>query len=184
MKPRSILRTLFAGCAVLMGTACADAEPMAPVEIAPAFDASGVDVASIARFNTQPNVLVGMAWKWIGPAGGSLRLLDFELVVPPGAVATDTRFTIRLPVDPKAVDHAFAEFGPHGTTFATPVIVRTPLRGTSAEGSTPRVLWWSGSEWVPFETVVTADGRIETKTTHFSTYGTEEPSRGITVAGG
>lgn len=184
MKPRSILRSLFAACAVLIGTACADAEPMAPVEIAPAFDANGVDVTSIARFNTQPNVLVGMAWKWIGPAGGSLRLLDFEVVVPPGAVATDTRFTIRLPVDPKTVDHAFAEFGPHGTTFATPVIVRTPLHGTSAEGSTPRVLWWSGSEWVPFETAVTEDGRIETQTTHFSTYGTEEPERGITVAGG
>ena len=184
MKPRSILRSLFAACAVLIGTACADAEPMAPADIAPAFDGSGIDVAPIARFNTQPNVLVGMAWKWIGPEGGSLRLLDFEVVVPQGAVATSTRFTIRLPVDPKAVDHAFAEFGPHGTTFAKPVVVRTPLEGTTAEGTTPRVLWWNGSEWMPFETVVTADGRIETLTTHFSTYGTEDSSRGITVAGG
>jgi hypothetical protein len=99
-------------------------------------------------------------------------------------VSKATRFSIRLPVDPHQASHAFAEFGPHNTAFALPVTVRTPLRGTTAEGSLARVLWWDGSGWVGLPTLVTVDGRLETQTTHFSTYGTEETQRGITVAGG
>jgi hypothetical protein len=65
-----------------------------------------------------------------------------------------------------------------------PVTVRLPLKGTTAEGSSARVLWWSGTEWVAYPTVTTADGRIETQTSHFSEYGTEEPSKGIILVGG
>ena len=185
MKRTSMPRIVLAMCIIVLGTACADAEPMAPDIGTPAFNTTGMEIGSIARFNTgAPGLLVGMAWTWIGPEGGSLRLLDFEIVVPPGAVTKATRFSIRLPVNPGEADHAFAHFGPHNVTFHVPVTIRTPLRGTSAEGSMAHILWWDGTAWIPFPTTFTSDGRIETQTTHFSTYGTEETLRGITVAGG
>lgn len=144
------------------------------------------DVSAIARYrNGAPAVRFAWTKAWIGPAGGSVRLLDFEIVVPPGAVTKSTLFEIRLPMDQTASERAMAEFRPHNVTFAVPVTIRLPLRGTTADGMTyPEVLWWNGGEWVPFRTTTTTDGRIETTTTHFSTYGTEDPSRGITPVGG
>ena len=70
--------------------------------------------------------------------------------------------------------------------MSVPVTIRLPLRGTTSEGATGvRVLWWNGTSWTPYETVVTADGRIETKTSHFSEYGTEDAGyKGIILVGG
>ena len=149
--------------------------------------AAGGDLSKIARYvDGRPEVLFGLAKTHIGPAGGTIRLLDFEVVVPPGAVSKMTTFTIKLPADPTGAQYAWAEFGPHGVTFATPVTLRLPYKGTSSEGIEPtRVMWFNGTDWVPFATTVTADGRIQAQTNHFSDYGTEEkePSRGITLAG-
>ena len=143
------------------------------------------DVSAIARYQSgAPAVQFAWVKAWIGPKGGSAQLLDFEIVVPPGAVTKSTLFEIRLPMDRTGAERAMAEFRPHNVTFAVPVTIRLPYRGTTAESSTSRVLWWSGTQWEPFSTTVREDGRIETTTTHFSTYGTEEPSRGITPAGG
>jgi hypothetical protein len=184
MKPQHFRRSLTLVIAGLLAAACAGHDAPTGVD-APQFSASGSpDAARIARYASgAPQITIAWAMAWIGPAGGTLRLLDFEIVVPPGAVATQTRFSIRLPVDPHERDHAMAEFLPHNVTFAQPVTLRLPYEGTTAENTPARVLWWSGADWVPFESEV-VDGRLQTSTTHFSTYGTEETSRGITPLGG
>jgi hypothetical protein len=183
MRPRYPVRRMMLAL-VLAGAACAGQD--SPTEVsAPQFSSgSGPDVSRIATYSGgAPQVTVAWAMKWIGPAGGTLRLLDFEVVVPPGAVSSTTRFSIRLPVDPQTSGHALAEFQPHNVTFAVPVTLRLPYAGTTAENTDARVLWWSGAAWVPFATEV-VDGRLQTTTTHFSTYGTEDPGRGITPLGG
>lgn len=150
--------------------------------------AEGGDLTELARYsNGLPPILFGYALRLIGPAGGTVSLVGFEVTVPPGAVSKPTLFTIKLPADPTRSEYVWAEFGPHGITFSLPVTIKLPYRGTTSEGSTSpvHVMWNNNGVWVPFETSVTADGRIQTKTTHFSEYGTEEtqPSRGITLAG-
>lgn len=135
------------------------------------------DPAALARFqNGPPSITIGWAKKTIGPEGGSLRLLDFEIVVPPGAVDRDTRFQIRLPVDPHAREYVMAELRPHGREFAVPVRIRFPLQGTTIEGSDDAgVVWWDGGEWVEVPTGTIEDGaRLEATTGHFSTFGTSD----------
>ncbi|HUH13943.1 MAG TPA: hypothetical protein VMK65_12590, partial [Longimicrobiales bacterium] len=130
----------------------------------------------IARYvGGAPAITIGYAKKTIGPAGGSLRLLDFEIVVPPNAVSKSTEFMIRLPVDPHERELVMAEFGPHGASFAVPVTLRFPLAGTTLEGDgAAAVVWWDGEVWRRLESRTTADGRIEADTDHFSTYGTSD----------
>jgi hypothetical protein len=123
-----------------------------------------------------------MGHQKIGPAGGSLRVGDFEIVVPAGAVDREIMFRIRRPVDPRAAERAYAEFSPH-MTFAKPVTIRLPRASTDAEGA-PEAVWWSGTSWVPLETRQTEDGRIETVVDHFSYYGTARRAKGLTTLGG
>jgi hypothetical protein len=171
----------------LILAACSD-EPVSLGTDRPQFTTQSEDVTQIARYvSGAPTVMFGFALKTIGPEGGSIRLLDFEVVVPPGAVSKATRFSIRLPYDQEAADRAMAEFGPHGVKFLTPVTLKLPYRGTTSDGSdNVHVLWYDGTQWVPFATTLTADGRIQTQTNHFSDYGTEETTveRGLTQAGG
>lgn len=182
---RTFVRRLSAAVCVLLLASCADTS--APTAVEPQFGvtSSSPDVSAIARYQDgAPAVQFAWTKTWIGPAGGSARLLDFEIIVPPGAVSKVTLFEIRLPMDRSGAERAMAEFRPHNVTFAQPITIRLPYRGTTAEGSTTKVLWWDGVQWVPFTTTQTLDGRIETQTLHFSTYGTEEPQRGITPVGG
>ena len=118
----------------------------------------------------------------IGPEGGSLRLGDFEIIVPAGAVSTPTRFSIALPAGGKAADHALAEFLPHNRTFALPLTIRLPRATTESAPGVP-VTWWQKSTktWIDQQTVEVGDGRIETSVDHFSYYATR---RGVTIAGG
>jgi hypothetical protein len=168
---------------VVVVTACADGGPTVP---APQFSETAeaaVDVSRVALYRTGSPPYGTSATAWIGPQGGTLRLLDIEVVVPPGAVTGATKFRIKLPADPKKAEHALAEFQPHNVTFVKPVTLRMPYRGTSAEGLTPSVIWWNGSSWIRYPTKLLPDGRLETTTSHFSYYGTErEP--GITPVGG
>lgn len=138
---------------------------------------ANADPAGLARFRDgAPSITIGWAKKTIGPEGGSLRLLDFEIVVPPGAVDRDTRFQIRLPVDPHEREYVMAEFGPHGRDFAVPVQIRFPFQGTTIEGSDEAgVVWWNGDGWVRLSTgVIESGARLEASTDHFSTYGTSD----------
>jgi hypothetical protein len=145
------------------------------------------DLNVVARFKPGklPAHVFGSASAWIGPAGGSLKLLDFELVVPAGAVSDYTFFSIKLPLALTTLNRAYAEFGPHHVKFAEPVLLRMPYRGTSADGKSPSIVWWSGTRWVRYQTTLLSDGRIQTATDHFSEFGTEEnPDRGVTPVGG
>ncbi len=165
--------------------ACGDA-PVAPVMPPQYSAAQSNDLSKVARYrNGPPQITIGFAMKAIGPAGGTISLAGFEVVVPPGAVSKWTNFTIRLPVDPRTSDHVWASFGPHGMVFAAPVTLKVPLRGTTADkDKNAHVMWFDGSQWLPLESKATGDGRLQTRTTHFSDYGTEETARGLTPVGG
>jgi hypothetical protein len=118
----------------------------------------------------------------IGSGGGSLRLGDYEVVVPAGAVSEPTRFSIITFPETSARKHAIASFLPH-RSFDQAVTVRLPLSTTESAGSPdPSVIWWDGESWVPLVSAITADGRVETHTTHFSLYATCRS--GFTLAGG
>ena len=175
-----LLLRLIAVPLLFVSASCGD---NAPVELAaaPQHSVTPAKLDQLARYQDGPlQITIGLALKTIGEQGGTISLAGFEVVVPPGAVTKPTRFSIRLPIDPQNSEFVRAQFGPH-MTFAVPVTLRLPLNGTTAEGDTSaRVLWWNGLDWVPFPTQPTADGRIETKTSHFSEYGTEGPvARGI-----
>lgn len=170
---------------VLAASSCAQDAPVEP-SARPQFSVEAGKLDQLARYQNGPlQITIGLALKTIGPQGGTIALAGFEVVVPPGAVDKATRFSIRLPIDPHASEFVRAEFGPH-QQFAVPVTIRLPLKGTTSEEYTgARVLWWSGTQWVPFETTLTEDGRIEAKTSHFSEYGTEAPSsKGLILVGG
>ena len=85
-----------------------------------------------------------------------------------------------MPVEPQSPEYVRAHFGP-SREFLVPVTIRLPFKGTTAEADgAPRILWWNETEWVPFETRLTEDGRVETQTSHFSEYGLEQlVSKGI-----
>lgn len=140
------------------------------------------DLRFIAKFRTRPappDPLLDHAM--IGPEGGSLRVGDFEIIVPAGAVDRPKNFSIRVPTDPRLAIKAYAEFGPH-MHFNKPVTIRLPAASTEVVGQ-PYVLWWAGSFWWPLSTTATSDGRIEAKVDHFSIYGTSAFSKGITPLG-
>lgn len=178
---------------VVFAGACGEVEsPVAPdaPEVRASAANSGPAVKYLARYRSgPPSITIGLAARTIGPEGGSIELLGFEVVVPAGAVDRPTHFTIRLPVDsPTTSEYVMAEFGPHGIQFAVPVTLRLPWQGTTAEGTgrVPSVLWWNGAAWERMPTSETRDGRVEAPTTHFSTYGTEATSAdgGYIIAGG
>lgn len=170
---------------VLAASSCAQDAPVEP-SARPQFSLEAAKLDRLARYQTGPlQITIGLALKTIGPEGGTISLAGFEVIVPPGAVSKATRFSIRLPVDPNDSEFVRAQFGPH-QEFAVPVTIRLPLKGTTSEDYTgARVLWWSGTDWIPFETTPTADGRIEAKTWHFSEYGTEDAGyKGLILVGG
>lgn len=141
------------------------------------------DLRFVATFKTKPappDPLHDHAM--IGPAGGSLRVGDFEIVVPPGAVERPTNFRIKIPVDPQEQMRAFAEFGPH-IIFRRPVTLRLPGASTTVTGE-PYAMWWTGFFWLPLPTISNPDGRIETRVWHFSTYGTSSSAKGPILLGG
>lgn len=169
-----------------IGAGCSDDVATAPTD-KPQFTSNDEKLQRLARYHAGPmQITIAFAAKTIGPAGGSISILGFEAVVPPGAVSKNTRFTIRLPIDPNDSEFVRAEFGPHGQTFDVPITLRLPLKGTTSDWNTgARVMWWNGTSWIPFETVPTNDGRIEARTNHFSEYGTEgDTQKGIILGGG
>jgi hypothetical protein len=193
----SLRRLLLAvpAAALTLTVGCADgggsADTLLAPDPGPAFSESGTkaDVAALARFNQQRKITIAWARKWIGPEGGRLEFLGFAIDVPAGAVDRVTQFSIRLPVNPHGSERVVAEFGPHGATFAVPVTIEFPYRGTSIDGSaSARVVWWNDA-WVDMGGTLTEDGaRLRTTTDHFSTYGTTDDDAarggGIVASGG
>ncbi|HEX7243216.1 MAG TPA: hypothetical protein VF263_23225 [Longimicrobiaceae bacterium] len=191
---RSLVPALSA-LALLVAPACADRTAPTPVEpraadVAPvrSVSESGADLDQLATFRARRSVTIAWAKKWIGPEGGRLDFQGFAIVVPAGAVDRVTMFTINLPVDPKASERVVAEFGPHNRQFAKPLTIELPYTGTSAETGSATIVWWNEG-WTDMGASLTADGsRLETQTTHFSTYGTTTTlsTRGnvVTTSGG
>jgi hypothetical protein len=166
-------------------TACSDV-PVAPQSV-PRFSATtDGKVTKLAKYEKSRRPIQTFAMQTIGPAGGTVSLGSFEIVVPAGALSQPTSLTIALPSDAKLAGYVVAEFGPHGIKFDLPVTIKLPFAGTTADSNLKmHVLWYDGSQWTPLPSSVTTDGRIQADTDHFSEYGTEEdPSRGITLAGG
>jgi hypothetical protein len=175
-----------AGLVVLGAASCSDGPVSSRSGLdRPQLSSQGGDLTKLAKYiDGRPKIMLGISAATIGPAGGRLKLQDFEVIVPAGAVSTPTRFTIRMPADPTGSEYVYAEFSPHGYTFGAPLTLILPYKGTTSEGSTVHVMWNDAGTWVPFETSLTADGRIQTKTNHFSEYGTEDGfSKGITLNG-
>lgn len=187
--------TLTAGCTDA-GTPV-DARPVLPAATTalkiPAPQAEGPATLSsvnsldiIARFRVKPQFTIAWAKAWIGPAGGRVNFQGFTIAVPPGAVDKVTLFTIRLPVDPNGSERVVAEFGPHNVTFARPITIGFPYRGTSIEGdaANARVVWWNDG-WVDMGGIVSADGsQIFTQTPHFSEYATTAYKGGSMLTSG
>jgi hypothetical protein len=151
-----------------------------------AFAAPDDAVAQLALFKVKPQITIAWAKAWIGPAGGRVDFVGFTVIVPAGAVDKVTMFTIKLPVDPQGSEHVVAEFGPHNTTFAKPLTLGFPYRGTTVEGdASATVVWWDNG-WVNMGGTVSADGsQIFTTTTHFSEFGTASfRGTGLTASGG
>ena len=179
MKRSTHVAVLVAALAV---AACSDGPVTPRASTQPQFSSAEHEL-KVARFRSgRPDVPSRLAVKNIGPNGGSLTLSGFEVVVPAGAVSRPTLFSIRLPES----DYVYAEFGPHGAQFSVPVTVILPVKGTTSEGAGhARVLWNNGTLWIPLQSSMTFDGRVQAATNHFSEYGTEQVGvgKGITPVG-
>ena len=179
--------SLTAGCSDGNTPVSPRAEPPAAAIAPGELRASASAIAQLARFRQKPQLVSGWAKAWIGPAGGRVDFVGFTLIVPPGAVSRVTMFSIKLPLDPDGSEHVVAEFGPHNTTFARPLIIGFPFRGTSVESDpAASVVWWNGSNWQNMGGAISANGsQIFTQTPHFSEYGTAAyRGGGITASGG
>jgi hypothetical protein len=144
-------------------------------------DDDAVPDESQVAFITRANRGADVANETIGPAGGRVRLDDFEIVVPRGAVDRPTVFSIRLKEVGRGERRpAMAEFGPHNQLFNVPVTIILPWSNTDAANARVHVIWWDKKTWVPMPSTFTNDGRVSTQTIHFSMYAT----CGLTVAGG
>lgn len=170
----------------LAGVSCADNTTDPHESAGPQFSrnaahgpASQLDFTVVARF-TRAQVGAEVHHARIGPEGGSLRVGDFEVVVPVGAVDRATVFEIKIPAQPREGDPVYAEFSPH-QQFNVPVTIRLPHDGTDAS-DTPVIGWWSGEKWVALPTSATEDRRLETQVGHFSYYATCR--KGVIVGGG
>lgn len=105
--------------------------------------------------------------------GGHLQLYDVTLDVPPGAVDSDTLFSIGIP----DISVFYNEFGTSGLVFNVPVTVTMSFRDADLSGvdvSTIRIAYFN-EESGTFEDVdcrVDYENRIVTaKLYHFSAYG-------------
>src|SRR5688500_11788550 len=111
--------------ALVLAASCSDQTSRQEAPLAPQFSQStyGKDkqkelepanVSYLAEYTTDfERPVPGHAHKLIGPEGGSLRVGEYEIVVPPGAVSRPRQFYIALPSDPGYSERAYAHFGPH-----------------------------------------------------------------------
>jgi hypothetical protein len=121
----------------LLVAACSDVAvaPKATRQFSTVSDARG----KVARWkNGPPQTDSYFASATIGPWGGRLSLAGFEVIVPPGAVGSNTNFTITLPAEAWSAGYVWASFGPHGMQFKLPVIIRAPVLGNRCRGTAGR----------------------------------------------
>lgn len=124
----------------------------------------------------------------IGFDGGSLANdAGVTLDLPRGAIDSDTEVTVSAAPPPAELQDAGAlspvySFGPDGTVFAKPVIVRLPL----PQGVTQASIYWSQADGGPgFDNIggTIVNGGIEAEIVHFSEAYVGPPANTRTVSG-
>lgn len=179
-------RIMWVGLVVLGGlvAGCGDAEPVGPAIAGGASATSQAALGQLAQYRAgSPGVTIGFAKKWIGPEGGVLRLGDFEVVVPAGALEQTVGVSLRLDVSGASRSYVRAELGPASLRFLAPVTLITPYLGTTAEGASGVAGRWNGQKWVELPSESTADGRLSAPLEEGGDVGTMTSS-GYIIAGG
>jgi hypothetical protein len=123
LRSRTTVALTIGAAAVATLAACTDG-PSAPRQAPSAAPRLGIAAAPVDSVTT---AVQGLLWskpvkedtasKVIGPKGGSLSVGNLKLVVPKGAVTTNTTFSVTR-IGGRIVAY---EFQPHGTTFQVPV---------------------------------------------------------------
>jgi hypothetical protein len=92
-----------------------------------------------------------------------------SLTIPAGALATDTEITLAVEAA-SGTETSVYNFGPDGTTFATPVDLSIKYDGTPGDDKEAVLAWYNGTEWeeVPGSTV--AGDMVTGKISHFSKF--------------
>ena len=118
----------------------------------------------------------------IGAAGGTVASSSnaARVVIPVGALTGNTTVTVTpatsVPANPGLVAASAFEFGPTGTTFATPVTITIRYDPANLPANVPesslKLYTSTGSEWtaVSGSTVDVTTHTVSGATTHFSTY--------------
>jgi hypothetical protein len=105
-------------------------------------------------------------------SGGQLTLFDVNLSIPPGAVPSDTVFSIAIP----DLSVFYNRFGTDGLVFSKPVTVTMSYRDADLSGvdeSTIRIAWYDERTGDFNDVVCTIDFEkkvVTGKLNHFSAY--------------
>lgn len=117
--------------------------------------------------------------------GGRLDLNQASLVVPAGALATDTLLTVStatpgasLP-DASSVKGMVYEFGPSGTTFGSAATLTLPASGAPAEGKALVISWLDevANAWVDLASSQ-ANGAVVASVAHFTRFAVRSVASG------
>jgi len=105
----------------------------------------------------------------VGPAGGTFDLGNgVTIVVPPGALAQETRITLTTATAPAAALSPMYQFRPEGLTFQKPITVTMPLPAAAPAGTS--VLWTQYGDPAVWEYLggTAAGSTIAVQVAHFS----------------
>ena len=108
----------------------------------------------------------------IGPAGGTLTNDGLSLIIPPGAVASDTTFTA-TPISVQAPGGFRAwRLEPEGTTFSTAATITFEANPVLLAGSTPEALRIAYQKadrtWAVLTDATLSGSKVSAHTTHLS----------------
>jgi hypothetical protein len=116
----------------------------------------------------------------LSPAGGTLHFLGDQvtLTAPPGAVGTTVELTgVPTPTArPEVFPGSSMDFGPPGTTFASPVTLAMAFDPSAlpagVRASSLRLKWWNVDHWESLSGNVVDEVHhvVSAQTTHFTTF--------------
>lgn len=114
----------------------------------------------------------------IGPDGGVLAMPDesVSVTIPPGAVGTDTEFSLTRLTNPTGNALATYRFEPDGIVFAIPATLRFKFPNAGTSGTSMEWLRIAGQspdghwQWLNNVAIDTVDKTLSAEITHFSVY--------------
>lgn len=183
-----VLALLLLGCRDSQLPAGLDRSP-SPALQGESDDLLAFDPTGVVTFIRPPDLTSARhTAKFIRAArGGFVELYGFRVDIPAGALKRDTTVKIVLPATLPEANYVVADFQPGGLRFAKPVKITLPLKDANLTGtnlSTIKVSYWTGSAWRNYGGVATTQS-VQSKTSHFSTYGARSSRGGIdTTSGG